>query len=213
MRAHRLGDILLESGKITPDQLDQAMRAPESKGRPLGEVLRELGYVDDDDIARALAAQLDIPFHELGDDMRLEKEEVKLIPEAMARRFCVIALRREKGSTITLVMKDPLDLHALDTIRSLTSLDVIKGVSTETRIRGVIDRSYTEEAHIERNLREIVDAEVALQKVVPLGRYTNIKTETPAVWIVFMGIASLGQLSGRSGLSKRAGFRRGSCRP
>lgn len=160
MKSHRLGDILLESGKITQDQLERAMHAPEANGRPLGEMLRELGFVDEDDIARALAAQLDIPYHELGDEMRLEKEEVKLIPESVARRFCVIALRREKGSTITLVMKDPLDLHALDTIRSLTSLDVIKGVSTESRIRGVIDRSYTEEAHIERNLREIVDAEV-----------------------------------------------------
>ena len=157
---HRLGDILLAEGRITKEQLAEAVRSPGGHGRPLGETLRDLGYVTDDDIARALAKQLDIPFHELGEEFRLEKEEVKLIPEAVARRFCAIALHRDKGSTMTLVMKDPLDLHALDTIRSLTALDTIKAVSSEARIREVIDRSYTEEAHIERNLREIADAEV-----------------------------------------------------
>ena len=158
MKARRIGDILLETGKFTPDQLEQAVKMPSSKGRPIGEVLRDLGYINDDDIARALAVQLDIPFVELGDDLKLEKEEVKLIPEAVARRYGVLA-RRDGSGAITLVMKDPLDLHALDTIRSLTSQDVIKAVSTESRIHSVIDRSYTEDAHIERNLREIATAE------------------------------------------------------
>lgn len=158
MNPRRLGDILVETGRLTADQLSDALKAPFAAGRPLGQVLLEMGYVNEDDIARALAAQLDIPFKELDDEMRLEKEEVKLIPEAVARRYCVIALRRDGSGVVTLVMKDPLDLYALDTIRSLTALDVTKAVSTENRIIGVIDRSYTEEAHIERNLREIVSA-------------------------------------------------------
>ncbi len=158
MQAKRLGDILVELGRLTPDQLADAMRAPDAAGRPLGEVLRERGYVNDDDSARALAAQLEIPFQELPDDLRLEKEEVKLIPESVARRYGVIALRRDGSGLITLVIKDPLDLYALDTIRSLTAADVQKAVSTERRILDVIDRSYIEEAHIERNLLEIVDA-------------------------------------------------------
>lgn len=158
MKAQRLGDILVELGRLTSGQLHEAMRAPDAEGRPLGEVLRERGYVNNDDIARALAVQLEIPFQELPDEMRLEKEEVKLIPEAVARRYCVIALCRDGSGVVTLVMKDPLDLHALDTIRSLTSRDITKAVSTENRILSVIDRSYIEEAHIERNLREIVDA-------------------------------------------------------
>lgn len=158
MKARRLGDILIESGWLTPEQLALAMEAPATKGRPLGQLLCESGLISEDNLARALAIQLDIPFLELGDDARLEKEEVKLIPEAIARRYGVIALRRDGNDAITLVMKDPLDLYALDTIRSLTALDFLKAVSTEKRILSVIDRSYTEEAHIERNLREIVSA-------------------------------------------------------
>jgi type IV pilus assembly protein PilB len=156
----RLGDILVELGNITPEQLTQALRNAGPDGRPVGETLRELGYVSDDDIARALAVQLDVPYQEFDDEFRLEREEVKLIPEAIARRFGVVALWKNKDSNLTLVMSDPLDLDALDTVRSLTSFDVSKAVSTPSRIRAVIDRSYTEEAHIERNLREIADAEV-----------------------------------------------------
>ena len=159
MSTHRLGDILVESGRITAEQLAEAIHAPGRADHPLGEALRDLGYVTDEDIARALAVQLEIPFQELGEEFRLEKEEVKLIPEPVARRFCVVALQRDHESGLTLVMKDPLDLHALDTIRSLTALDIHKAVSTEARIKAVINRSYTEEAHIERNLRELVSAE------------------------------------------------------
>jgi type IV pilus assembly protein PilB len=158
--SQRLGAILVASGLITAEQLEQAVRAQEGSGQLLGEALRDLGFADDDDIARALAVQVDIPYVELGEDFRLEKEDVKLIPESVARRFCVIAVRDRKSGFVTLVMKDPLDLHAIDTVRSLTALHVVKAVSTETRIRAAIDRYYTEEAHIERNLRDIVDAEV-----------------------------------------------------
>jgi type IV pilus assembly protein PilB len=160
MSTPRLGDILLEAGKITPAQLEEAVRSTSKAGRPLGEVLRDLGYVSDDDISRALSRQLGIPFLELGEEFRLEKEEVKLLPESVARRFGVIARWKGGEEPITLVMKDPLDLHALDTIRSLTARDIVKAVSSEARIREVINRSYTEEAHIERNLQEIADAEV-----------------------------------------------------
>jgi type IV pilus assembly protein PilB len=156
----RLGDILIEAGKITPAQLEEAIRSSAGAGRPLGEVLRDLGFVNDDDISRALSVQLGIPFLELGEEFRLEKEEVKLLPESVARRFGVFARWKGGEEPVTLVMKDPLDLHALDTIRSLTARDIVKAVSSEARINEVINRSYTEEAHIERNLREIADAEV-----------------------------------------------------
>ena len=156
----RLGDILIEQGRITPAQLDQALRHPGGEGKTLGATLKDLGFITEDDVARALAIQLEVPFHEFDDQYRLQREEVKLLPEVVARRFGVVALWKDNESSVILVMSDPLDLDALDTVRSLISLDVTKAVSSLSRIKGVIDRSYTEEAHIERNLQEIADAEV-----------------------------------------------------
>ena len=155
----RLGNVLLRRGLITESQLAQAISRHEQTGKMVGEVLVELGQVTPEDIGRALAEQLGIPFFELGDDFKLEKEEVKLVPEALARRCCLIPVKKDAGLSVTLVMRDPLDVEAIDTVRSLTRLEVHKAVSTEARIRAVIDKFYKIEAHIERDLQDIAEVE------------------------------------------------------
>ena len=155
----RLGNVLLRRGLITESQLAQAISRHEQTGKMVGEVLVELGQVTPEDIGRALAEQLGIPFLELGDDFKLEKEEVKLVPEALARRCCLIPIKKDAGLSVTLVMRDPLDVEAIDTVRSLTRLEVHKAVSTEARIRAVIDKFYKVEAHIERDLQDIAEVE------------------------------------------------------
>ncbi len=151
----RLGNVLLQRGLISESQLDQAIEKHRETGQLLGEALVELGFVTYDDIGRALAEQLGVPFLELGEDFRMEKSEVKLVPESVARRCCLIAVKKDAGLSMTLVMKDPLDVEAIDTVRSLTRLEIRKAVSSEARIRAAIDRFYTAEAHIERDLQDI----------------------------------------------------------
>ncbi len=154
-----LGEVLLRAGKITAGQLDEAMRRQNGRGPALGDLLQALGWVTAEDVAQALADQLGIPFYELGEDFRLTREEVALVPEEVARRHGVIALRRDGAPAVTVVMKDPIDADALDTVRALTRLRVVKAVSTADRITAIINRFYREEAHIEQNLRDLVDLE------------------------------------------------------
>ena len=157
--AGTLGEILLAAGKITPEQLARAVARQQEAGGMLGDTLVELGFVRDEDVARALASQLNIPFLPLGEDFRMEKEEVKLVPETIARRFCVIPVRKAAGPTLTLVMKDPLDANAVDAVRALTRLEIHKAVSTAERIMAAINRFYAEDAHIEQHLKDIVELE------------------------------------------------------
>ena len=58
-------------------------------------------------------------------------------------------------------MKNPLDMDAVDTVRSLTSFEIHKAVSTEEKITTVIDKCYKEEAYVEAGLQDIVDVEAA----------------------------------------------------
>ena len=152
-------DILLRAGKITEAQLATAQAVRQATGKPLADVLAELNYVSTEEMARLLAGHLKLPFFELEEGFRLEAEEVHLIPEAVARRYSMIPVKKDKFATITLVMKDPLVLEAVDTARALTGLEVHKAVGTGERIQSVIDKFYREEAHIERNLQDIVDLE------------------------------------------------------
>ncbi|MEI8141037.1 MAG: ATPase, T2SS/T4P/T4SS family [bacterium] len=153
----KLGKILLEKGLVTESALTQAIARQKETGKMLGEVLSELGFVSPDDLARALADQLGVPYFELGDDFRLEKAEVKLVPETVARRYCLIPVKKEAGLVITLVMKDPLDVEAIDTVRSLTRMEIRKAISSEARIRATIDKFYRQEAHLERDLKDIAE--------------------------------------------------------
>lgn len=159
MAESKLGGILRDKKLITEVQLMQGIDMQRTSGRPLGEALVELGYVTQEDIARALGEQMGIPFMELDDDFKLEKEEVKLIPENVARRYCLFPMKTDDSLSITLVMKDPLDMDAAATVRSLTHLEIHKAVSSESRIRAVIDKFYRVEAYLERDLKDIVEVE------------------------------------------------------
>lgn len=158
----KIGNILLSQGLITEPQLSRAVIAQEGSGKILGEMLVALGYVTHNDIAHALADQLGIPYFELNDDFKLEKEEVKLVPENVARRYCMFPVRNKdnhSSQSITLVMRDPLDVEAVSTVRALTRFEIHKAVSSEERIKAVIDKFYQVDAHIERDLKDIVDVE------------------------------------------------------
>ena len=160
MKASKLGRILLEKGLVTEPQLTQAFSVQQVTGRVLGETLVELGLVSEEAVARAIGEQLGIPYLELDDDFRLEKEETKLVPENVARRYCLFPMKRDPGPALTLVMRDPLDVEAAATVRSLTRLEVHKAISSETRIRAVIDKFYRVEAYLERELRDIAGVEI-----------------------------------------------------
>ena len=166
MAEDRMGAILLQWGRITAEQLEDAVALQEETGRRFGEALVQLGYASDDDVGRALAAQLDLPFFDLGDEFRMEKEEVGLLPESIATRYGVIAIKRDTEGDLTLVMRDPLDMEAVDNVRSLTRMNVHKAVSTEARISAAIEKFYRVEAHIERDLRDIVDTEEESAEVI-----------------------------------------------
>ena len=161
MSTKKLGTALLESGKITAEQLDFALCSRNGSGRFLGEVLVELGYVTKEDIAQALAKQLDIPYFDLGEDFRLRPEEVKLIPESIARKYCMVSVKKSAAPILTVVMRDPLDLEALDMVRSITNFEVHKAIGTEDRIVAVINKFYRAEAHIESSLQDILNLEQA----------------------------------------------------
>ncbi len=150
---------LVEMGRLTPEQLAEAESQALSSGKAMEDHLKEKGWVTDEDLARALAAVQNIPFYELGPEFKLEPEAVALVPERVARRYTVIPVYKPGDSFLTLVMKDPLDLEAVDAVRSLTSMEIHRAVSTPDRILQVIDREYRPEAHIERSLQDIVAME------------------------------------------------------
>ena len=118
----RLGHMLIEEGLIRPEELQEALAKQESTGQFVGQVLVELGYVSEQDLASFLVRQCRIPHLNLL-DYEIRKEALDLIPYEMSRKHRVLPVDN-LGSMLTVAMVDPFDGGVLDEIRESTGLRV-----------------------------------------------------------------------------------------
>jgi len=134
------GDFLVRSGVITADQLKEALQAKRRAGERLEQTLIRLNYADANRVFHFLAEYSDLPFVDL-DTYMIDDKVVHLIPGELARRHQLIPLFKI-GTTLTVAMSDPLNIHALDEIKSKTKTDVEIAVSTDEKIQKAINQHY-----------------------------------------------------------------------
>lgn len=136
----QIGQVLIQRGKITPGQLDQALQLQKEQGGLLGEVLTKLGFVTEEDIVQALAVQHDLPYLPLA-NYEIDSELTKLIPESLARKYHILPVDK-MGDILTLVMANPLENEAIEEIEALTKCKIEVFVGTSTEIKEAIERIY-----------------------------------------------------------------------
>jgi MSHA biogenesis protein MshE len=136
----RLGDLLVQQGLITALQLDEALVAQRSTGRKLGRVFIDNGWVNEVQIAQALARQLRAPYLDLA-KRSVRPEVARLLPEVQARRLRAMVLD-ETPAGVRVGMADPTDLTAYDEISRIVRRDIELIVVAESQLLGAIDRSY-----------------------------------------------------------------------
>lgn len=155
MSVKKLGELLVETGLITQDQLDLALKeAQEQKGVRLGSVIVKKGYATDIDIAQTLSFQLNIPYVDMSSAV-VDPEAIKLVSERLAKKYFLIPLQIEKKQDrkiLKVAMSDPLNLNAIDDIRFSTGLDVQPCVSTLSDVSFSINRHY----HLNEPLEDLI---------------------------------------------------------
>lgn len=140
--AKQLGELLMERKVITSDQLHEGLKVQQSKGGLLGQILVSLGYATEEAIAQALTAQYGFPYLPLK-HYTIEGELIRLIPENVARQYCLVAVDRI-GDTLTVAMADPLNSNAVEDIEMLTHCSVQIFVSTMSDVAETIRQHYGE---------------------------------------------------------------------
>lgn len=134
------GDHLVRLGVISSDQLRKALQEQKRAGERLEQTLIRLKYTDENRVFQVLAEYSDLPFVDL-DTYMIDEKVVNLIPEELARRHRLIPLFKI-GTTLTVAMSDPLNIHALDEIKSKTKTDVEIAITTDEKIQKAIDQHY-----------------------------------------------------------------------
>jgi type IV pilus assembly protein PilB len=139
----KLGDILIESGLLTQEQLDEVLVKQQATGHKLGDTIIEMGFLSDIEIMKALEYQCRIPYIDLS-SIRIDPTTPGLISEDTAKKYCSIPVGYENGQLVV-IMNDPLDFIIIDEIRYLTGRDILPKMSTRKQILAAIDASYGKE--------------------------------------------------------------------
>lgn len=137
----RLGDILVESGIITEEQREAALKQKEiSTHRHLGSLLVEMGYTGEEIIREVLAGQLGVPFVHL-EELRISPDVLELISEDLAHRHSCVPVKATKDG-LTLAMSNPFDLIAIQDVEMATERNVELVVATQWDIAHVLAKHY-----------------------------------------------------------------------
>lgn len=153
----RLGDLLLESGAITEEQLGAALAEQKKSGLRLGETLLRMDALTEGKLLDALSSQLKLQVYSLS-RYRPMPEALRMIPEQVAKRLNAIPLSVEDGNTLLVAMSDPLDIIAQDEIRMLTGMDIKVGLVAHSEIERNRERLYSIQESLEDANLEFMDS-------------------------------------------------------
>lgn len=140
MERVKLGDLLLQAGMITEEQLNWALEYQKTTGKRLGDILQEQGWLDEVEILEALEYQLGIPYLELA-KQSIDQSAAQKIPEAIARRYVLVGVGIE-NKKLKVAMSDPLNVYALDDLKISTGMDIMPVISSKKEISLALNQVY-----------------------------------------------------------------------
>src|ERR1039458_465974 len=130
----RLGEMLVDEGIITEEQLQEAMHEQKIKGGRLEKLLISQGYVTQDVIMAFVGTQLGIPHVSLTEIGEIPNDVVFSVPESIAINHCLIPIVK-KDKKLTVAMADPLNVFAIDDIKMMTGFEVGAAIARERHVR------------------------------------------------------------------------------
>ena len=152
----RLGDVLVNSGIITADDLKRGLELQRGSGRKLGETLVDEGTTTEENIAKALSSQLGYEMVDL-QEMTIDEEILNLVPANILKKHVMLPFEYSLSgmNIIRVAMADPMNMAAMDDINIITNLQVEPVVATSQGILLALDR-YFGQAEVNSALEEYV---------------------------------------------------------
>ncbi|MGN6475068.1 MAG: GspE/PulE family protein, partial [Mycobacteriales bacterium] len=175
----QLGDILVEDGLVTQDQLAEAFDEHQRAGRALGRVLVDRGVLSESQLVAALAKQIGMRFVDLA-DFPVDGAAIASVPQSVCRRYNALPIGYEDGKLVV-AMSDPANVFAIDDIRSISGVEVKPVVATKADVLSAINRYHRAEGDLDdismaldqeddedlSNLKEVVED-------APIVKFVNL---------------------------------------
>jgi type IV pilus assembly protein PilB len=142
----RLGDVLIETGAITEEQLLRALELQKTSNpqKRLGEVLIENHVITEGRLLNALSKRLNIKYVSMN-DAPVEHEAAVKIPKSVAMKHCLIPIAvMAEGAVLRVNINDPLNYYAIEDIKLITHMQIEIQVCKKNEILRSINEVYAE---------------------------------------------------------------------
>jgi len=169
MAIRRIGQIFVDLGFISDDQLEELLEEQQNRpGELLGKIAEAEGLITDDQVAQALAEQMGMKAISLADTV-IPPNVLSYITEPMAQLYRIVPLSFRDG-TLTIAMCDPQKISIMDELRSFSGYDIRAVVATERDVMAALDRYYAAGESIEGVLADIENDKALMAAASSLGR-------------------------------------------
>lgn len=171
----RLGDLLIEAGLITKEQLEETLKE-KAPGQKLGDALLQRGYITEQQLIEVLEFQLGIPHVSLY-RYPIDPKLTNLVPKEFAKRNMLIPLKQE-GDRLFVAMADPMDFFAIDDLRLSTGFHIEVAIASKDDILRAINKYYDIDDSVEEFLniapvQEPREQEKLIEEDSPIVRLVN----------------------------------------
>ena len=136
----KLGQILIDDGKLTAGQLDEALGLQEQREERIGRILCTLGHVDAEAVREALVGQAGLPRVDL-ESRRIDADALAAVPAEVAFRYKVLPLSTH-NRTLAVAMADPFDRLAVESLRVLTGRRIERHYCPEPELLQASRQAY-----------------------------------------------------------------------
>jgi type IV pilus assembly protein PilB len=156
MKKGTIGEIFVTNGLITEEQLEIALdNQRQLKTKELiGDLLVSMGLITERDRIKCLGEYWGVPYVDLA-ELQIDPDVTKVVTQELARRYKLIPIGMH-GNCVTLAMKNPLDIYAIDEIRTICGKDIDPVIATEEDILGAISVNYRSEQNMSDTVSEVM---------------------------------------------------------
>ncbi len=135
-----IGQMLIDEGIITSEQLDAALRGQKQTGDFICTTLIKLGFAREEKVFEVLSRHLNILYLKLK-EKKIDPAVIQKVPAKFASHYKIIPLEFQ-NNILTVAMADPLDIRTLDDLRLILGLEVKSVLASETEIQEAIHKYY-----------------------------------------------------------------------
>ncbi|MCR5367894.1 MULTISPECIES: GspE/PulE family protein [Eubacterium] len=139
----RIGDLLVEAGAISEDQLQQALEKQKESGGRIGNIIMQMGFISRELLITVLTAQTGIDYCEIK-SVKVDDAVLKLVPDSLVNKYKIMPVGYDENNPniLKVAMADPMDLVAIDDISITSGLQVEPMLSFEEDLNEVIGKYY-----------------------------------------------------------------------